>query len=329
MYRLSIIVPLLSDHEQFEDTLVSVLQNRPGECEVLVVHRGTYADPYELQDEVRFLEVEDQAELTAMLNAGCREAGGEIIHLLLPGVLVGQGWTQPALDHFQDPDVAAVSPVVLQTENPERVALAGIRFTHGGRRVPNGRGKRANRCRRVFRRKIVGPALAAGFYRRSAIDNLGGFDESCGSRWSDVDCGLSLQTLGYRCVLEPESVVHGPAAADESSLGYREGRRAERVFWRHIAAGGWGSRLVFHPLAVAATVARAWNQVPGYTQLLGRLVSMFGILSHLAYGSRLRERAATLDDQPLAIDSDDGPVESLPSDRSTRRNATGRDRRAA
>ena len=329
MYRLSIIVPLLSESEQFEDTLVSILQNRPAHCEVLVVHRGSYADPYELQDEVRFLEVEDQAELTAMLNAGCSEAGGEVLHLLLPGVVVEQGWTQPALDRFQDPEIAAVSPVVLQAENPDRVALAGVRFTLGGRRVANGFGKRADRCRRVFRRKIVGPALAAGFYRKSAIDDLGGFDESCGSCWADVDCGLSLQALGYRCVLEPESVVHRPAAADESSLGYRQGRRAERVFWRHIGAGGWGPRLVFHPLAVAATVARAWNQVPGYTQLLGRLVSLIGIFSHLAHGSRLRQQADTLDDESLEIDSDDGPVESPPSDRSSRRNATGRDRRAA
>jgi GT2 family glycosyltransferase len=329
VYRLSIIVPLLSDSEQFEDTLVSVLQNRPGECEVLVVHRGSYADPYELQDEVRFLEVEEHADLATMLNAGFSEAGGEIIHFLLPGVLAGPGWTQPAVDRFRAPDIAAVAPVMLQAENPDRVALAGLCFTAGGRRVPNGAGRRADRADRVFRRKIVSPALTAGFWRSSAIDSLGGFDESCGSLWSDVDCGLSLQVLGYRCVVEPESVVRGPAFADGSSLGYREGRRAERVFWRHIASRGWGSSLVFHPIAVAATVAGAWNRLSGYTQVLGRLVSLIGLFSHLAHGARLRQHAETSEDEPLDADSDEGPVKSPPGERAARYEAPSRRRRAA
>jgi cellulose synthase/poly-beta-1,6-N-acetylglucosamine synthase-like glycosyltransferase len=299
VYRLSIIVPFLSDNEDFEDTLVSVLQNRPDDCEVLVVHRGSYADPYELHDEVRFLEVDPRSELVAMLNCGWGAAGGEILHFLLPGVVVEPRWTQPVLDRFEDPRVAAVSPVMLQSEAPDRVVSAGLRLTHGGRRVSNGLGKRVDRCKRVFRRRIVGPGLTAAFYRRSAVSRLGGFDERCGEHWSDVDCGLSLQALGYRCVLEPESVVRGPLVPDVSSLGYREGRRAERVFWRHVAARGWGSGLILHPLVVAGTVFGAWNQFAGYSQLVGRLVSVFGIPSHLNHMARLRARAEQGEDPAL------------------------------
>ncbi len=43
--RLSIIVPYCRDEAAFETTLVSVLENRPNQCEVLVPHDGSYQDP--------------------------------------------------------------------------------------------------------------------------------------------------------------------------------------------------------------------------------------------------------------------------------------------
>jgi hypothetical protein len=171
--------------------------------------------------------------------------------------------------------------------------------------------------------------LSAGFFRRSAIESLGRLDERCGCHWSDVDCGLSLQTLGYRCVLEPESVVHGPTAPDQSSLGYTEGRRAERVFWRHISTRGWGPGLVFHPMAVLATVANAWNQASGYTQLLGRLISLFAIASHLAHGARLRERTDSAVEQSAAFDGEDAEFDSQSEHPPARDNASVHHRRAA
>ena len=56
MPRLSIVVFCFHDSQLLEETLVSVLQNRPDNSEVLVMHDGTYEDPYDLVDEVRFIE---------------------------------------------------------------------------------------------------------------------------------------------------------------------------------------------------------------------------------------------------------------------------------
>ena len=62
-------------------------------------------------------------------------ATGDVIHIVGCGLEVREGWTLPAIQHFDDPEVAAVSPVVMSTSG-EDVLAAGIRWTlGGGRRV--------------------------------------------------------------------------------------------------------------------------------------------------------------------------------------------------
>ncbi len=70
MPRLSIVIPVVGDPRHLDDTLVSVLQNRPDDCEILVVHNRPYDDPYELSDEVRFVEARRGSRLVDCLNVG-------------------------------------------------------------------------------------------------------------------------------------------------------------------------------------------------------------------------------------------------------------------
>jgi GT2 family glycosyltransferase len=297
VYRLSIIIPVLDDNEQFEDTLVSVLQNQPADSEVLIVHAGGYGDPYQLRGEVRFVEVERNASLVAMLNAACREADGELIHLLLPGVLAEHGWSEAAVERFEDPNVAAVAPVIVDVEDPHCMLAAGVRYTLGGRRVNHGAGQSFAREKRLFRRKIHGPLLQAAFYRKSLLSAVGGFDERCGDAWADVDLGLSLTALGFRSVSDPDSVVSANAAVTRSPVGYRAGRGAERTFWRHVGGRAWLPSLALHPFVVLGSLLGSWNRAAGYTHLLGRAVAACRCLGHASHTRRLRELSDSLDEE--------------------------------
>ena len=51
MSRLSIVIPVLGSLDGLEDTLVSVLENRPADCQIVVVLNQPYDDPYDLKDE--------------------------------------------------------------------------------------------------------------------------------------------------------------------------------------------------------------------------------------------------------------------------------------
>lgn len=289
MCRLSIIIPLCADDELFEDTLVSVLQHRPSDCEVVVVHSQDYADPYELQGEVRFVRTASRASSVCMVNAGCGVAEGEILHVLEPGILASDGWTEDVLNSFEDLQVGAVAPLVVSAADPELVVAAGVRYTRGGRRLLHGAGRRVRESRRLFQRPILGPPLFAGFYRRWIWNAMGGFCEQLDSDWAAADFALSVRAFGYRSLLEPACVVRSLLANVGEAGSFRSGRNAERVFWRHAAAQGWVSSLALHPWTVLGGALQGWKSPGTYLQLLGRAAGLLGLPKHLVQAARIRQ----------------------------------------
>lgn len=279
MPRLSILIPCLGGARDFDSTLVSVLQNRPADSEVLVVHAAPYDDPYALAGEVRFEQLPDANSLPQLINRGCQLARGEFVHVLGCGLEVEEGWTETALQHFIDPEVAAVSPLVMQPDG-RRVVAAGVNYARAGWRKVAGVGLPEN-SRKLVRMRIAGPTLQAGFYRREVLALIGGFDEKLATEHADVDLALLLAECEQSIVVEPASRVFvGEVTEPERSRGtFSRGRSAERLFWRHASPQGLTLSLLLHPLAILADLA---SQGPDF----GQVASFFGrALAALEFGS--------------------------------------------
>jgi cellulose synthase/poly-beta-1,6-N-acetylglucosamine synthase-like glycosyltransferase len=320
--RLSIVIPFLGETEPFEDSLVSVLEHRPDDCEVLVVHRGGYDDPYDLSDEVGFVAVPNATPLAEVLNAGFRRACGEVLHVLLPGVRAPLGWTDPALEHFDDPRVAAVTPVIVDGREPARIASAGIVYTAGGTCRLNGVGTLFARGERVFRRRVIGPTASAAFYRRMAVEALGGYCPQVGSDLADADLALSLRDLGFRNVLEPNCVVAIHVPQQRCAPSFALGRDVERVYWRHADGTHWLQRLMCHPPAILAGLLSGLGRLGSYACLCGRVVGLLEATRHRRHQQELAHIVRQLwDEQALAPACSGGrPSASLANERGPRRN---------
>jgi hypothetical protein len=130
--------------------------------------------------------------------------------------------------------------------------------------------------------------LFAAFYRRWLWEAMGGFCEQLGIPWTDADFALSLQTLGYRSVLEPECVLRSSSSLGRELASLRSGRCAERVFWRHAAGKGWLGSLAMHPSTVVGLVLQNWQRPSAYLHLLGRFMALFGLPKHLTHAARVR-----------------------------------------
>jgi hypothetical protein len=267
--RLSIIIPWRDDNTAFEDTLVSVLQNRPEHCEVLVVHPHEYQDPYGLDDEVRYLASSAATELDR-INDGIAAARGEILHVLRCGLEVIEGWVEPALAEFADQQVALVAPLIVQRGDRQRLATAGVSYQAGGTRRLCGVGQRLNRLDRALP-AVIAPTLSAGFYRRDLVAAWGGFDVTVGQQLADVDLGLTFRELEYQCVVSRDSRVVGEVETS-GGQGFRQGRDEERLYWRHADPGAGLLELARHLLTVAGSSLRALPSPGALTQLAGRLV---------------------------------------------------------
>jgi GT2 family glycosyltransferase len=270
--RLSILIPALNDPERLEHTLVSVLENRPEQCEVVVVLAHPYDDPYHLVDEVRFVAARRGAGLAECANLGMRECRAPIVHLLACGAIVEEGWTHAPLEQFHDERLAAVAPLVLDENDPARVVSTGLEYHPGGVRRPRGRGLSAADIGGPAT-TILGPTAQAAFYRRLATSPTQAlFDASLGDPLADVDLALRLRQSGYLARFEPASIIYHAADDSPQAGGFAAARRRERLFWRHAPMSGWTRSIALHGLVVGGEFCRALPRPDALTRLAGRMV---------------------------------------------------------
>ncbi len=267
MFKLSIIVPAVGPQEDLDNTLLSVLENRPASCELLVPHSDSYRDPYDLSDEVTFVPCQSN-ELASLINAGVEASQGEVVHILLSGVVATEGWTDAALAHLQAaPHVAAVAALLLDPTNPARITGGGIRYARGGTKHIVGAGGRLRR--RASTCRVDGPNLQAAFFRRDALRQTGRLTGCFGSYHIDTDYAARLRAAQLICehVTDCRLVAQLPPAP----RGFSAGRRAEQLYWQHASTSG---SLVRHLIAVGLETISKLPRPSALTGLLGRAWGM-------------------------------------------------------
>lgn len=192
MPRLSIIVPHRQDDLRLEATLISILENRPSDCEVIVVHDGTYRDPYQLRDEVVFVEEDQGCSPVRLINAGLMAACSPIVNVVLDGARIDKGWSERPMDILDDCGIASVAVSILDRDSRH----TGI--------IPLTRAKTQGLMRGAVDQTrsstgAAGPALSCGFYRRKIVLALGGWNESLELSTADVEMAWMMQSLGLIC----------------------------------------------------------------------------------------------------------------------------------
>jgi hypothetical protein len=265
--RLSIIIPVVDDPQQLDDTLVSVLENRPANCEILVVHNQPYHDPYNLSDEVRFVEAKHGAGLVDCWNCGVAASRSPVVHLLACGAEVRPGWADVALRQFNDPAIAAVGALVVDREDHGKTLSAGWGYRVEGTAWRLGRQTEPDKVA-TSQRDFCGPDTVAAFYRTSAVESVGGFAPWAGDAMAAIDMAMALRQAGFRCVLEPQSRALVAAVPPEPA--FRRGRHLERLFWRWASSQGWLTSVVGHVALLAGQCVIGLWRPSTFAQLAGR-----------------------------------------------------------
>ncbi len=200
--RLTIIIPHRSSDERLEETLVSVLENRPDDSELIVVHDGSYADNYQISDEARLLAHDRGASTTQLLNVAVRSATAPVVAVVLDGVQVLPGWTDEIDGVLADPAVACIA--VNSADHTRRGGITPV--TRVGAKVA----LQGNVDASLGSAQYAGPSIACGFYKRSTLIELGGWNERLDVASADVELAWMMQSVGVAC----ESVPSGRWAAN-------------------------------------------------------------------------------------------------------------------
>jgi hypothetical protein len=212
--RLSMIVPFQRNEAVLETTLLSLLESRTAEEELILVHDGGYSDPYHLgRDEAVVIQAEPGLSLAEQLNLAARAACSPILQVVLPGTTVSGGWAGIAIEPMNDPDVHALSVPILD--------VASNRVVHGldQRELPHRRVAASHR-------HCGGPILAGTVIRRRTLLRLGGWSDAVPADLIDLELTLLMQTLGLQtatadnaCRLTAEGGLNPTASPFEIGKG--------------------------------------------------------------------------------------------------------------
>lgn len=291
--RISIVVPHLGDVVAFEESLVSVLENRPSGAEVWVAHDGTYQDPFELGDEVRFVTAGSN-NLATLVAAAAEVATSRFVHVIGGGVRATHDWTRWAIECLQDESVAMVAPIARgSVDGP--ITAAGWCDSATDVLTPLGRG--AGQITRRQAASIRGAYLIASFWRRSELRSACrafGLQDAVAAEfaWARL-----LTDNGWRCELASESVV---LAGEETLLPPPSFHRGQAL---RSLSSEIDQRSGFGPVAIAAIVnglypsrlvsPRLWAQTLGQFSTLLRETAAVRAIRYDQIASPAEE-AATL-----------------------------------
>ena len=167
------------------------------------------------------------------INAAIRTLPRDIEYVLIsnPDVKIGRLATSALLDEMSaDPRVGSVGPRVLNSDGttyPSGRELPSLRtgighalFSHIWHQNPWSRTYRAESEGAENRREVGWLSGSCLLVRRSAFEQLAGFDENFFMYFEDVDLGFRLGKAGWKNIYTPNaSVIHAGAASTSAESG--------------------------------------------------------------------------------------------------------------
>lgn len=146
-------------------------------------------------------------------NRALAECDTEFVALLNPDAFPRPDWLEKLLAAANAyPDVTAFGSRQLCRAYPKVLDGIGDSYHMSGLVWRDRHGMLQQKCD-MHPREIFSPCAAAAFYRRQALIDVGGFDESYFCYVEDVDLGFRLRLAGHKAMYVPDAVVHHVGAA--------------------------------------------------------------------------------------------------------------------
>jgi GT2 family glycosyltransferase len=200
-------------------------------CEVIVVDNGSTDGSVALCEtdfgqSVRLIRNSENRGFCAANNQGIAAARGEFVALLNNDAEADPGFLAALLRVFDDrPGVGMAAAKIVVWEDPGLIDKAGHLIYPDGQNRGRGTGERDHgQFDRV--EEVLWPDGCAAMYRKTMLDQIGGFDEDFFAYGDDAELGLRARIAGWNCLYTPHAVVRHHRG---STLGLASVRRLKLI----------------------------------------------------------------------------------------------------
>ena len=143
----------------------------------------------------------------AAVNAGIRASRSEYVALLNMDTRPRPDWLLNLVQAMDKsaPDVGSLASKMLSMADPAVADDCGDSLSWQGAAAKRGHGRSASDF--ATGEEIFSPCAGAALYRKSFLDEMGGFDELFFAYLEDIDLSLRGHLRGYRCLFVPSAEV--------------------------------------------------------------------------------------------------------------------------
>jgi GT2 family glycosyltransferase len=246
------------------DCLQSALHGEAQRVEVIVSDDasadGSAAAVERGRPDVRVLRAERNEGFGAACNRGALAASAPLLFFLNSDAHVRPGFLGPLVEHFRDPQVFSVMPLMLGSRGQlQQPAQSSFDVRRGMLRVVHPSGIDGAHGLDALRRIGAVPTLYASgsalLVRKDRFLALGGFAEMLAPfYYEDIDLGWRAWRRGWRTLFEPRSTVEHlggatiGATCDPRVVSILRKRNRTLMLWRNLLDGGALLRLHALPM---------------------------------------------------------------------------------
>ena len=303
MPAVSVVVLNYDGWRHLERLLPSLALQTHSEIRVAVVDNGSHDDSVSWLranwPDIEIIALPTNVGVTPALNICVQAAREELVFLLNNDIELDPACVAQLVGALErSPTAAAAAPKLLDLNDRGVIDGAGDTYNWAGKANRRGHGT-PDQGQFDDPAEVFGACGGAALYRRSALQQVGAFDERFFAMYEDVDWSFRAQLRGWNCLYVPTAVAYhaGSAtvgAASDFSL-YHNWRNALWVVAKNYPAGAlishapellWGQLFT---LAMAvhrgwiSVLLRAWRDA---------LRGMPGVLSDRREVQRHRTRTA-------------------------------------
>lgn len=221
--RISVVIVNYNSGHLLADCVKALAAQSVSDFEVLIVDNNSQdaslaAVTQHGDARFRVLPLTQNLGFAGGVNYGVRHAGADWIATLNPDAFPEPAWLQNFLrEADRHPEIRLFGSMQISAADEGRLDGCGDCYHATGIPWRGGYGHPVSAC--TMQGEVFSPCAAAAFYKKDALLEVGGFDESFFCYCEDIDVAFRMRLLGYRCLQLTEARVRhvGSAITGRSS----------------------------------------------------------------------------------------------------------------